>query len=212
MEPSDSSDTSDTQPESGYFDKPVLTLGALLGHLPGMPAHLVRVVTTSVGYPISGPLRERIMLAVTAVNRCFYCQLAHTAFARSEGLADGEIQDILAGVDPAEDLGESAALAYVRDLAERGFVSRDAALWGELRRYYTDEQCAAIDSSARVINVANRFGNTFDAARERLSGGCEMTGVSGLDLTVVSSLFAAGAALVSPVVGALMVLQQARKL
>ncbi len=205
-------DPIDSKPESGCYDKPVLTLGALLGQLPGMPAHLVRVAATSVGYPIPGPLRERIMLAVTAVNRCFYCRVAHTAFARSEGLADGEIQDILSGLDPAEDLGESAALAYVRDLAHRGFASRDETLWEELTRHFTAQQCSAIDSSARVINVANRFGNTFDAARERLNGGCEQTGISAVDLTVVSSLFAAGAALVSPVVGALMVLQKARNL
>ncbi len=201
----------DFQQDADCFDKPVLTLGSLLGQLPRLPAHLTRVAGTSLGYPISGPLRERVMLAVTAVNRCTYCRVAHTAFARSEGLADGEIFDILAGLDPAEDLGESAALAYVRDLARRGFTSRDESLWEDLSRYFTAEQCAAIDSSARVINVANRFGNTFDAARERLSGGCECTNVSALDLTVVSSLFAAGAALVSPVVGTLLLLQKVRR-
>lgn len=200
----------DPRQDPDCYDKPVWTLGALLGELPELPTHLARVATTSLGHPISGRLRERVMLAVTAVNRCFYCRVAHTAFARSEGLSDGEIQDILAGVDPAEDAGESAALAYVRDLAHRGFASRDEVLWEQLRRYFTEGQRAAIDSSARVINVANRFGNTFDAARERLSGRCERTDASGLDLAVVSSLFAVGAALASPVIGTLMILQEAR--
>jgi len=206
-----SMETLDPKPESDCYDKPVWTLGGLLGELPGLPGHLARVAGTSVGHPISGQLRERIMLAVTAVNRCDYCRLAHTTFARSEGLADGEIQNILDGVDLAQDPGESAALAYVRDLARRRFASRDEALWERLLRHYRDPQRDAIDSSARVINLANRFGNTFDAARERLSGRCENTEASALDLTVVSSLFAVGAALVSPVVGTLMLLQSARR-
>lgn len=201
----------DPRHDSDCYDKPVLTLEGLLAELPGLPAHFTRVAGTSLGRPISGQLRERIMLAVTAVNRCYYCRVAHTAFARSEGLADGEIQDILDGVDPAQDPGESAALAYARDLARRGFASRDEALWVRLLQHYSEPQREAIDSSARVINLANRFGNTFDAARERLSGRCEHTEASALDMTVVSSLFAAGAALVSPVVGALMLLQSARR-
>ena len=200
----------ETQPETDCYDKPVWTLAALLGELPELPAHLGRVATTTVGYPITGRLRERIMLAVTAVNRCFYCRVAHTTFARSEGLTDGEIQEILAGADPAQDPGESTALAYVRDLARRGFSSRDEPLWERLLQYYSAPQRAAIDSSARVINLANRFGNTFDAARERLAGRCEASGANGLEMTVISSVFAAGAAVVSPVVGSLMVLHKLR--
>lgn len=200
----------DPIPDPDCYDKPVWTLGALLGELPGLPAHLVRVATTSLGHPISGGLRERIMLAVTAVNRCYYCRVAHTTFARSEGLVDGEIQDILAGEDSALDPAVGAALAYSRDLARRGFISRDETLWEQLLRYYTEPQRAAIDSSARVINLANRCGNTFDAARERLGGRCEKTDASALDMTVVSTVFAAGAALVSPVVGTLMVLHKVR--
>ncbi len=200
----------DSPPDPNCFDKPVWTLGALLGELPTMPAHLARVATTSLGHPITGELRERIMLAVTAVNRCFYCRVAHTAFARSEGLMDLEIQEILSGAERPQDPAENAALSYVRDLARRGFTTRDEDLWERLLQHYTEPQRAAIDSSARVINLANRCGNTFDAARERLSGRCEKTGVSSLDLTVISSVFAAGAAVVSPVVGALMLLQKAR--
>ena len=107
-------------------------------------------------------------------------------------------------------LANNTVAAYSRDLARRGFISRDETLWEQLLRYYTEPQRAAIDSSARVINLANRCGNTFDAARERLGGRCEKTDASALDMTVVSTVFAAGAALVSPVVGTLMVLHKVR--
>ena len=144
------------------------------------------------------------MLAVTAENRCFSCTVAHTTFGRSAGLTDGEIESILGGASPEEDPGEELALAYVRDLARRGFESRDEALHDRLAEYFSPEEQAAIDSSARVINLANRFGNTFDAARERLAGRCEETEAGGVDMTVLSGLFVTGATLVAPLVGALM--------
>ena len=186
------------------YDKPVLTLSSLLAQLPGVPLHLARVAPTAVGYPISSALRERIMLAVTAVNRCFYCRVAHTTFGRSAGLSDLEIESILQGADPDGDPGEELAVSYARDLARRGFASRDEALYARLADHFSPAEQAAIDSSARVINLANRFGNTFDAARERLAGRCEQTEADGMDMTLLSGLFVTGAALVAPLVGALM--------
>ncbi|MFH2008311.1 MAG: carboxymuconolactone decarboxylase family protein [bacterium] len=191
------------------YDKPIWTLGELLGELPDLPAHLARVAGTAANHPISGALRERIMLAVTAENRCFYCAVAHTTFGRAEGLTEDEIAALLAGDDRGVAPGEALALVYVRDLARRGFKSRDRALYEQLLEHFTEEQRTAIDSAARVINLANRFGNTFDAARARLTG-CEKTGASGLDLAVVSTLFAAGAAVVSPLVGVMMLTQKFR--
>ena len=185
------------------FDKPVWTVRTALRELARLPPHLGRVACTSVGWPISSALRERIMLAVAAENQCVYCQLAHSAFGQSAGLSDTEVASILAGMDTAGAAGpaEAAALAYARDLARRDFASRSEPLWAALLEHYSPRQREAIDSTARVMNFANRFGNTFDAARARLAGRCEETGATRLDLAIVSSVFVAAAAVVAPAVG-----------
>ena len=55
------------------------------------------------------------------------------------------------------------------------------------------------------MNLANRFGNTFDAARTRIMGGCDITGAGILDLAALSAGFLWGASLAGPFVAALMI-------
>ena len=76
------------------FDKPVWTLDALARECLGLPPHLLRVALSGLGWPISNALRERVMLAVAAENRCQYCQLAHETFGRAAGLSPEEIHEI----------------------------------------------------------------------------------------------------------------------
>jgi AhpD family alkylhydroperoxidase len=194
------------------FDKPVWTLRSVVQELGRLPPHVARVARTAAGRPISSALRERIMLAVAAENRCIYCQLAHGAFGQSAGLAEAEVASILAGRDDPSvgEPAERAALAYARDRARRDFASRDEALWAALSAHYSDEQREAIESTARVMNFANRFGNTFDAARERVAGRCEETVASGVDMAVLSAVFLAAASTVAPMVGLLMLKHRAR--
>lgn len=44
---------------------------------------------------LSPAFRERLMLAVTAVNRCRYCSFAHTRMALAAGVSNAEIAQIL---------------------------------------------------------------------------------------------------------------------
>jgi AhpD family alkylhydroperoxidase len=182
--------------------------------------HAARVACTELGWPISARLRERIMLAVATENRCDYCQLAHSVLGRAAGLAPVEIHRLLTGeagtaatADGAEDApadpAEAAALAFVRDLARRDFQSRSETLWSALAEHYTPAQRDAILSTARVMNLANRFGNTFDAARARLAGRCEETAASVVDLAVGSGVFLAAAAVVGPLIGLVLLRQPA---
>jgi AhpD family alkylhydroperoxidase len=188
---------------SECFNKPIWTLPALTREIREIPGHLWRVLPTLLGRPIDARLRERIMLAVAGENRCVYCQAAHGALGRAAGLSRQEVSAIVAGVDAGHGERESLALAFARDLARRGFASRDDVLWEALGRHFTDEEREAIEATARVMNFANRFGNTFDAARARLAGRCEHTGASALDLAVVSAVFGASAVLAPPLLGVL---------
>jgi AhpD family alkylhydroperoxidase len=187
------------------YDKPIWTLTDLAGVLPTMPLHLVRTFPTLFNFPISGRFRERIMLAVAAENRCWYCQTAHSALGRALGLTRDEIEAVLAGHDRDMNEDEALALAYARDLARRGFTSRSQSLRRDLLERFSPVQVRAIESTAHVMNLANRFGNTFDAARTRITGGCDKTGAGILDLAALSAGFLWGASLAGPVVAAIMI-------
>ena len=185
------------------FDKPIWTLAGLARALPGMPAHLLRVAPSVVGRVVSHRLRERIMLAVAAQNRCPYCKRAHAAIGRSVGLDAGEVDRLLQGVEEGADPQVHLALAFVRDLARRDFQSRDEELAAQVGEAFGAEVAAAIESTAHVMNLMNRFGNTFDAARTRAAGRCEASGASWVDLLAVSAVFVTVAPLVAVPIGAL---------
>lgn len=200
---------------SRCYDKPTWTLKALAGVIPDLPAHLLRVAPTFLGEgrPISGALRERIMLAVAAENRCWYCQTAHTAFGHAQGVSAEEVRGILAGQEEELTLpaGERAALSYARDLARRQFLSRNNTLYDSLLAHYTETERAAIESTAHLMNLANRFGNTFDAARARVGGRCMEVEAGTLDQAVISAMFVPAALAVTPVVGAVAALNLFRR-
>jgi AhpD family alkylhydroperoxidase len=150
-------------------DKPVWTLRTLLAALPAVPGDLLRVAPTLAGRSIGNALRERLMLAVAAENRCRYCKAAHGAFGRLAGLTPAEVEAILDDREFADrPEGERLAVAYVRDLARRGFASRDEALRRRLAEHGYEPE--VIEATARLMNLANRAGNTFDAGLCRLLG------------------------------------------
>jgi AhpD family alkylhydroperoxidase len=189
-------------------ERPIWTLQALAPALAALPGHLSAALPALFGREISHALRERIMIAVAAENGCPYCQLAHTTFGRAVGLGADEIQAIIADEDAGASAGERLAIAFARDLARRGFASRDEGLWERLAAHFTPVQREAIVGTAQLMNLAARFGNTFDAARGRLARRAQ-THASWLDLLVGSLVFVAGAATVAPVVGSLRLLQRA---
>ncbi len=188
-------------------NKPVWTLRRLVNVLPTMPAHLRRLTPTPWNRPISDRLRETLMLAVAAENRCWYCQTAHGVFGRATGLSEREVSALLAGDDVCFPEDHQVALAFVRDLARRGFESQSDELRRALTERFSRAQCEAIEATAHVMNFANRFGNTFDAARNRLLGRPDCSGATSVDLALVSSLFVPAALAVAPWVGTLMVAQ-----
>ena len=158
----------DSAPKPPCHDKPTFTLAQLLAELPPLPGNLRRVAPTVRDRVLPGSLREAIMLAVAAENRCRVCQLAHTALGRAEGLTPDEIASILAddaGAGRSE--GERLALAHARELARRDFASRDEALHARLLEHFDARAVGAIEATARVMNLANRFNNTLEAGLTR---------------------------------------------
>jgi AhpD family alkylhydroperoxidase len=105
--------------------------------------------------------RERLMLAVTAVNGCRYCSYFHSRQALQSGIGSDEINRLLTGdVDgcPAE---EAIAVLYAQHWAESN-THPDSEAVLRLQQTYGDEKAGAINVLLHMIRLGNMLGNTWD--------------------------------------------------
>lgn len=122
------------------------------------------------GEIIDGAFRERLMLAVTAVNGCRYCSYAHAKKALVEGIDEDEIKALQDGVmkDCPED--ELPGLLYAQHWAEtQGKVEPTARQ--RMIEKYNEETVEAIELAIHTIQMGNLLGNTADYILYRLSFG-----------------------------------------
>mgnify|MGYP005626470057 CR=1 FL=1 len=119
---------------------------------------------------VSAAFRERLMLAVTAVNGCRYCSYFHTKQALKSGVADGEIRKLLAcdvGSCPEDEI---AALFYAQHWAETD-GHPDAEALKKVEDAYGTEKVEAIHLLLRMIRLGNLMGNTWDYFIYRITFG-----------------------------------------
>ncbi len=119
---------------------------------------------------ISPALRERLMLTVTAVNRCRYCAAFHGYIGQLSGLPPEEVHRLLDGDVATAPPAELLALLYARQWAEAGGKA-PPELQAQLATIYGVEQARAIERALRMIWIGNLLGNTWDALLFRCSGG-----------------------------------------
>ncbi len=121
------------------------------------------------GQSISPQFKERVILAVTAVNKCRYCSFIHSRLALQSGCSAADVKAILGSDFGNADRDELVALAFAQHYAEsRGKPDRDAAL--KLLLAYGKEKASAIVTSIQAITIGNMTGNTLDAFQARLRG------------------------------------------
>jgi AhpD family alkylhydroperoxidase len=113
------------------------------------------------GISISSDLRERLMLAVTAVNKCRYCSYVHARKALAEGISVEEIRALGDGVMEASPADELPALLYAQHWAEED-GKPDPTVRAKILLQYGQESAQAIELAMRIIRTANLLGNTFD--------------------------------------------------
>lgn len=119
---------------------------------------------------ISPALRERLMLAVTAVEGCRYCSYFHAKQALKSGVSPKETSLLLSG-----DIGncpeeEATALLYAQHWAESdGQPAPEAER--RLRQIYGAEKMEAIQLMLRMIRLGNLVGNSWDYLLYRISFG-----------------------------------------
>jgi AhpD family alkylhydroperoxidase len=119
---------------------------------------------------ISPTFRERLMLAVTAVEGCRYCSYFHAKQALKSGLTPEEISQLLSGdVDncPEE---EAVAVIYAQHWAESD-AHPDPEAVRKLQQTYGVEKTEFIHLMLRMIRLGNLLGNSWDYLLYRISFG-----------------------------------------
>jgi AhpD family alkylhydroperoxidase len=122
------------------------------------------------GELIDAAFRERLMLAVTAVNGCSYCSYAHARQALVEGIDSDEVKALQDGVVENSPREELPALLYAQHWAETG-GNTDPAARGRISELYNEDTVNAIELALRTIQMGNLSGNTLDYILYRLSFG-----------------------------------------
>jgi len=112
---------------------------------------------------------ERIMLAVTSVNKCRYCSYFHTKVALENGCSDEEIRDILGGNFRFVNQNELYALVFAQHFAESYEQPSREAL-KRLIKIYGIKKTRQIVFACQMITLGNLFGNTIDAYIHRYHG------------------------------------------
>jgi len=94
---------------------------------------------------ISKQFSEKIMLVVTSVNGCTYCEWFHAKMARKSGISNAEVHDLLNS-------------------------QFNVSMKQDLLKFYGKTKARAIELNIRTIWFGNLSGNTFDAYRSRREG------------------------------------------
>jgi len=124
---------------------------------------------------LSGAFRERLMLAVTAVNQCRYCSYAHSRMALTAGLSEQEISELCGGVYDSCPPEELPAVLYAEHWAEND-GKPDAAARSSVIELYGEPLVEQMEIVLRMIRMGNMMGNAWDHFLYRVSfgrwGGC----------------------------------------
>lgn len=138
------------------------TVGRVLASSPVLIAALFRP-------KISPALREKVMLAVTSVTDCRYCQWGHTHWAMAHGVSLEEVNQILGQQTAslaARDPAEAAAILFAQHYAEHP-DRLDPAAVENLGEHFSEGQVAELVAYVRVITLGSLTGNTLHAALDR---------------------------------------------
>jgi AhpD family alkylhydroperoxidase len=119
---------------------------------------------------ISQAFRERLMLAVTAVNGCRYCSYFHSRQALKSGISSEEIRQLLAGDVANCPQDEAVAVAYAQHWAESNAHPEPEAV-ERLQQTYGPGKAESVHLILRMIRMANLLGNSWDYLIYRISFG-----------------------------------------
>jgi AhpD family alkylhydroperoxidase len=118
---------------------------------------------------MSRAFAEKIMLVVTQVNDCRYCDYGHTKMALRSGVHLDEIKKLSIFEFKDFQPDQIPALEFARHYAESGGKPSPNAL-KRLENYYGKNTSQDIQYYIRMITLGNLSGNAADAFLSRLKG------------------------------------------
>jgi AhpD family alkylhydroperoxidase len=151
------------------FNKRILTFPSFLATVDDVFAHLDDIRAAARAGRVSRAFAERIMLAVTQVHECRYCNYGHTRSALRAGVGEDEIEAIRQGCFDGLPRDEVVALIFAQHYAEQG-GHPDPDAWQRLVETYGEQTARDIMAYIRMITFGNLLGNTFDAVISRFRG------------------------------------------
>jgi AhpD family alkylhydroperoxidase len=145
-------------------------LGELLTDVRIIMSHRREIRTLMQGTIIAPAFRERLMLVVTAVNRCRYCSYAHAREALSNGIPEEEIDALSQGMFTGSPPDEVPAMLYAQHWAESNGEPEPTARQ-QVVAQYGEQAVEMMELAFRMIRAGNLSGNTFDYVLYRISWG-----------------------------------------
>ncbi|BDZ70984.1 carboxymuconolactone decarboxylase family protein [Methanobacterium petrolearium] len=133
---------------------------------------------------ISPQFTERIMLAVTEVNKCAICSYAHTKRALESGMTAEEIQNMLSGIMDDVPDDEVAAVMFAQHYADtRGNPTMES--WQRIVQIYGTSQAKGILGSIRMIMIGNTYGIPWSSFFNRFQGQADPRSSLHYELTMI---------------------------
>ena len=106
---------------------------------------------------INSEFVERLMLAVTEVNKCAMCSYAHSKMALEMGMNSEEIKDMLNGEFSAVPNDELQAVMFAQHYADnRGNPTKES--WDQIVSVYGQDKALGILGAIRAIMMGNAYG------------------------------------------------------
>ena len=144
-----------------YKKRTYRSLGEILRDTASIMGRRKTIKPLMHGKLIDDQFRERLMLAVTGVNGCRYCQYAHARMALKCGLSQSEIEALSAGALQGSPPEQLPALLYAQHWAESN-AHPDPQTRQCVLEQYGEETMPVIELSLRMIRMGNLMGNTWD--------------------------------------------------
>lgn len=131
--------------------------------------HAVRARPARGSHDISPAFIERVMLAVTAVNKCRYCSWVHVRAALAAGVSKEQAMALLGSQFAGVHEKELVALLFAQHHAETGGNPSRASV-KQLVNTFGVAGARRVLLAIAGITIGNKAGNTVDAFDSRLRG------------------------------------------
>lgn len=151
------------------FNKRTFTLPLLARSLGGAGLYLPVMARALVKPRLSAAMREQIMLAVTSVNDCRYCNWVHTGLALENGVDLEALQQTLTGNLDHADQRDAVAILFSQHFADT-LRQPSARAREKLDQHFSAAEQRELMAWIQAIYFANLTGNSADAVLARLRG------------------------------------------